>query len=93
MLKSYGVGGSQCLCGGASVYVVAYRILVSAPVPFWVFWVWGLKGLGSFVFFWNGDLWVWGLGLDNIFIKQEYPIYVFAKHVCVNIRFLGVGIS
>ena len=33
MLKSYRVGGSQCLCGGASVYVVAHKILVSAPVP------------------------------------------------------------
>ena len=32
MLKSYGVGGSQSLCGGARVYVVAHKILVSAPV-------------------------------------------------------------
>ena len=34
MLKSYRVGGSQSLCGGARVYVVAHKILVSAPVPF-----------------------------------------------------------
>ena len=62
MLKSYRVGGSQCLCGGASVYVVAHKILVSAPVPLGFFgtlnwaglvlgWVWGIKNLG--------------LGLDN----------------------------
>ena len=47
-------------------WVVAYRILVSAPVPFWVYLGWNWVGLG-----WNwvwGDwgLRGWGLGLDNI---------------------------
>ena len=49
MLKSYGV--VVVVVGGW----VAYRILVSAPVPFGLIWVlnwvgqgwdWGLKGLG-----------------------------------------------
>ena len=44
---------------------VAYRILVSAPVPFWVYWGWNWVGSG-----WDwarGDLGLkgWGLGLDN----------------------------
>ena len=43
MLKSYGVGGG---------WVVAYRILVSAPVPFGLIWVFNWVGLG-----WD---WVWG---------------------------------
>ena len=39
---------------------MAYRILVSAPVPFWVYLGWNWVGLG-------GDLGLkgWGLGLDN----------------------------
>ena len=60
---------------GASVYVVAHKILVSAPVPFWVYWGWNWVGSG-----WDwarGDLGLkgWGLGLDNIFpdqIKKHY---------------------
>ena len=55
MLKSWGVVGGW----------VAYRILVSAPVPFWIYlgrnwvglgwdWVWGDWGLRG-----------WGLGLDS----------------------------
>ena len=36
MLKSYGVGG----------WVVVYRILVSAPVPFGFNWGWAGLGLG-----------------------------------------------
>ena len=48
MLKSYGVG-----CGGGWV---AYRILVSAPVPFCFFLVLGLKGLGTFEVLGFGDL-------------------------------------
>ena len=36
MLKSYGVGGGW----------VAYRILVSAPVPFGFNWGWNWVGLG-----------------------------------------------
>ena len=70
MLKSYRVGGSQCLCGGASVYVVAHKILVSTPVPLGFFgtlnwvglvwgWVWGLKDLG--------------LGLDNM-VNTFHPL-------------------
>ena len=49
MLKSYRVGGSQCLCGGASVYVVAHKILVSALVPLGFFWDFelGWTGLGT----------------------------------------------
>ena len=51
--------------GGGGGGWVAYRILVSAPVPFWVYWGWNWVGLG-----WD---WVWGdwghkgwgLGLDN----------------------------
>ena len=53
MLKSYRVGGSQCLCGGASVYVVAHKILVSAPVPLGFFW--------DFKLGWTG----FGLGLGT----------------------------
>ena len=50
-------------CGGW--WVVAYRILVSAPVPFWVYLGWNWVGSG-----WDwarGDLGLkgWGLGLDN----------------------------
>ena len=55
MLKSWGVGG------GWWVVVVAYRILVSAPVPFGLIWVFNWVGLG-----W--DLGGGGLGrrgLDN----------------------------
>ena len=49
MLKSYGVGGGW----------VAYRILVSAPVPFGLIWVLNWVGLG-----WD---WVWGdLGLGGL---------------------------
>ena len=47
-------------------WVVAYRILVSAPVPFWVYWGWNWVGLG---WDWVCEDWglrVWGLGLDNL---------------------------
>ena len=55
MLKSYRVGGSQCLCGGASVYVVAHKILVSAPVPLELIGPLNLVSLG-----WGWAQGVWG---------------------------------
>ena len=57
MLKSYGVVGG---------WVVAYRILVSAPVPFGLIWVSNWVGLG---WDWVWGYWGlrgWGLGLDNM---------------------------
>ena len=75
MLKSYGVG-----CGGGWV---AYRILVSAPVPFWAFCVWGLKGLGTFCFLGIGvgNLRVWGIGLDDSHITN---LTIFSLQVSDN---------
>ena len=50
-------GGGHLLGGGGHLYL---KILVSAPVPFWVFWGWNWDGL-CWDWVW-GD---WGLGLDN----------------------------
>ena len=36
-------GGGYLLRGGGHLYL---KILVSAPVPFWVFWGWNWDGLG-----------------------------------------------
>ena len=59
------VGGARVYGVGARVYGTL-KIIVSAPVPFWVYWGWNWVGLG-----WD---WVlgdwghkgWGLGLDNL---------------------------
>ena len=46
--------------------VVAYRILVSAPVPFWANWGWNWVGLGWDWVWGDWGLKGWGLGLDNM---------------------------
>ena len=46
MLKSYGVGWSQSLCG--------HEILVSAPVPFGFRSYWDLVGVGPRGFWYYG---------------------------------------
>ena len=62
MLKSY----------GWVVVVVAYRILVSAPVPFWVYLGWNWVELGWDCVCGDWGLRSWGLGLDNL--KYSSPI-------------------
>ena len=52
----------------ADPWWVAYRILVSAPVPFWVYWGWKWVGLGWDWVWGNWGLRGWGLGLDNLSI-------------------------
>ena len=48
------------------VVVVAYRILLSAPVPFGLIWVSNWVGLGLDWVWGDWGLRGWGLGLDNI---------------------------
>ena len=75
---------------GASVYVVAPKIIASAPVPFGPFgpfWGWNWVGLG-----WD---WVWGdwgprgwgLGLDNFLISSGGE----AEDVLNVLRNAGIG--
>ena len=67
------MGGARVYGVGARVYGVRARvygvgarvygtlkIIVSAPVPFWVYWGWNWVGLG-----WDWGHKGWGLGLDN----------------------------
>ena len=49
MLKSYRVGGSQCLCGGLQDFSVS-------PSPLLGFLGLGTKGIGNLLIFWD-----WGL--------------------------------
>ena len=57
----------------ASGYVVvAYRILVSAPVPFCVYWGWNWFGLGWDWVWGDWGIRGWGLGLDNFEVKLNF---------------------
>ena len=60
-------------CGGWVVGGwVAYRILVSAPVPFWANWGWNWVGLGWDWVWGDWGLRGWGLGLDNCRSNLEW---------------------
>ena len=57
---------------------MAYRILVSAPVPFWVYLGWNWVGLGWDWVWGDWGLRGWGLGLDKNFFALKHflePIY------------------
>ena len=60
MLKSYGWW-----------VVVAYRILVSAPVPNWVYLGWNWVGLDWDCVWGDWGLRGWGLGLDNFLCSSQ----------------------
>ena len=51
---------------GGGWWVLAYRILLSASVPFWVYLGWNWVGLGWDWVWRDWGLKGWGLGLDNI---------------------------
>ena len=57
---------------GARVYGTL-KIIVSAPVPFWVYWGWNWVGLGWDWVWGDWGLKGWGLGLDNQ--KLDYFVW------------------
>ena len=61
--------------------MVAHKILVSAPVPFWVYWGWNWVGLGWDWVWGDWGLRGWGLGLDNWELGVECASsYVVVAH-------------
>ena len=70
-------GWHSRLYSGTAGYMVAHKILVSAPVPFWVNWGWNWVGLG-----WDWLWGDWGLGLDNFLAPNG------AQEVCLSVRVL-----